>query len=112
MANRECYPASLFPLRGDLSAEAGATRVTVIGIQDVPADKPVSPTDDLKVLTYVDVDKRLEWKTGGSGETNAVLINGVGESDDFLFLINTAFTINFGSDDFLGVRVNGTRDGG
>ena len=111
MSNRETYPASLFPLRGDLRAEAGATRVTVIGIQDVPTDKPVSPTDDLKVATYIDADKRIEWKTGGS-ETNAVKINGVGESDDFLFLVNTAFTINFGSDDFLGVRINGVRDGG
>jgi hypothetical protein len=30
MANRENYPASLFPLRGDLSAEAGATNVIVL----------------------------------------------------------------------------------
>lgn len=36
MSNRESYPASLFPLRGDLSAEAGATSVTVQGLQTVP----------------------------------------------------------------------------
>ncbi len=32
MANRQVWPASLFPLRGDLLAEAGATTVTVVGI--------------------------------------------------------------------------------
>lgn len=110
--NRETFPSSLFPLRGDLSAESGATTVRVIGIQTVPIDQPVSPTDDLKVATYIDADKRIEWKTGGSGETNAVLINGVGESDDFLFLVNAVFTNNYGSDVFLGVRINGVRDGG
>ena len=111
--NRETYPASLFPLRGDLYAEAGATTVRVIGIQTVPIDQPLSPTDDLKVATYVDASRRIEWLVGGgSGEINAVEINGVGESDDFLFLINTAFTINYGSDLFLGARINGVRDGG
>lgn len=36
MANRQVFPASLFPLRGDVSAEAGATSVTVVGIQTIP----------------------------------------------------------------------------
>lgn len=36
MANRQVFPSSLFPLRGDVSAEAGATTVTVVGIQNIP----------------------------------------------------------------------------
>lgn len=36
MANRESYPASLFPLRGDISAEAGAVAVVVQGLQTIP----------------------------------------------------------------------------
>ena len=105
MSNRETYPASLFPLRGDLSAEAGATTVAVIGVQDVPADKPVSPTDDGKVATYVATDNRIEWKLGGS--VPVLEVNGAGVSSDYLLLVNTAFAINYDSDDFLGVRVNG-----
>ena len=31
--NVESYPATLYPLRGDVSAEAGATTVEVIGLQ-------------------------------------------------------------------------------
>lgn len=112
MANRETFPASLFPLRGDISAEAGAVSVIVQGIRTVPIDQPISPTDDQKVATYVDADGRIEWKTGGSGESNAVNINGVGESDDFLFLLNGVFTIDYPGDVFLGVRINGVRDGG
>ena len=38
MANRCVYPSSLFPLRGDLSAEAGATSVLVTGIQGTPVN--------------------------------------------------------------------------
>ena len=33
---RQVYPSSLFPLRGDVSAEAGATSVLVTGIQGTP----------------------------------------------------------------------------
>jgi hypothetical protein len=96
-----------------LSAEAGATTVTVIGIQDVPADKPVSPTDDGKVATYVDADGRIEWKAGGGGGSGSIVqINGAGVSSDYVILVDTAFTINYGTDDFLGVRINGTLDGG
>lgn len=44
--NRQCFPSSLFPLRGDISAEAGATTVTVIGIQKIPVvSPPVEPVD-------------------------------------------------------------------
>jgi len=40
MANRESYPASLFPMQGDLLSSAGQVKVRVVGIQN----EPVSPT--------------------------------------------------------------------
>ena len=44
--NRQVYPSSLFPLRGDISAEVGATTVTVTGIQQIPVvSPPVEPND-------------------------------------------------------------------
>ena len=78
MSNRESYPASLFPMRGDVSAEAGATTIKVIGLNGVPISM-VPP----------------------------VLINGQGISLDYVSLVNTAFVINYDSDDFLGDFVNG-----
>jgi len=38
--NRQVWPSSLFPLRGDLLAEAGATTVTVVGVQAIPITPP------------------------------------------------------------------------
>ena len=104
MANRETYPASLFPLRGDVSAEAGAISVTVVGIQNVPVDAPINPTDDGKVPTFVAVDGRIEWRVGSG---SIVAVNGVGVSSDYLILTDTAIAINYSNDVFLGVRVNG-----
>ena len=40
MSNRQVWPAGLFPLRGDISAEAGATTVTVVGVQKIPITAP------------------------------------------------------------------------
>lgn len=78
MANRETFPASLFPLRGDVSAEAGATTVTVIGLDGTPIDFAAT-----------------------------FLVNGFMTSLDFMMLCNTALVINYGSDSQLGIRVNG-----
>lgn len=47
--NRETYPSSLFPLRGDLSAESGATSVVVTGIQEQPVDPTVPLPQQLLV---------------------------------------------------------------
>lgn len=108
--NRETYPASLFPLRGDLSAEAGATTVEVIGIRTIPTDKPISPTDDGNVATYVDIDHRIEWKPpGGGGIPAAVKINGVGVSTDKQVFINA---VTDGSAPTWVFTINGTSDGG
>lgn len=109
MANRECYPAALFPLRGDLSAEAGATTVKVIGVQTTPIDKPISPTDDSKVATYVDIDHRIEWKAASAGIGAAVKINGVGVSADKQVFINA---VTDGSAPTWVFTVDGTPDGG
>lgn len=43
--NRQIFPSALFPLRGDISAEAGATSVIVQGIQGIPVvAPPIEPT--------------------------------------------------------------------
>ena len=52
MANRCVYPSSLFPLRGDLSAEAGATSVLVTGIQGIPVISPPTEPDGLDTFFY------------------------------------------------------------
>lgn len=109
MANRQIYPSSLFPLQGDLSAVAGATSVEVVGLQDIPI--AANPLTDGAVPTYVAINNDIEWKVPTTGG-DAVHINGIAVSADFLVLLNTAFTINYGSDTFLGFRINGTRDGG
>ena len=60
MSNRQTYPAdALFPLRGDLSAEAGATSVEVIGLQNIPIAP--NPRIDGYELTYVAANGDLEW---------------------------------------------------
>jgi hypothetical protein len=56
--NRQVYPSSLFPLRGDVSAEANAISVRVIGVQGIPIVAP------------------------------ALLINGIGQSFDKQIFIN------------------------
>lgn len=99
--NQETFPASLFPLRGDVSAEAGAISVRVQGIQNTPVT--ATPPTDGQTLAYVAASNLLVWSSGGA----VVRINGIGVSSDYLLLLNTAFTINYGTDDFLGVRING-----
>ena len=106
MANQETYPASLFPLRGDVSAESGAVMVKVQGIQTVPVDQPISPTDDLKVATYVAAEGRIEWKVGIAV---AVKINGVGVSTDKQVGINAVYD---GSAPTWVFTINSTPDGG
>ena len=105
--NRETYPAALFPLRGDLSAEAGATTVEVTGLQNIPLK--ANPLTDGAVPTYVSANGDIEW-LASVGDA-PVLINGL-PAGDYLIMVNTAITVNYGSDDFIGVRINGTLDGG
>lgn len=57
--NRETYPASQSPLLGDVSGPAGATQVTVVGLQGNPV-APDGPSDQ----------SNLTWdqNSGVSGE--------------------------------------------
>jgi len=105
--NQETYGGGpgLFPLRGDISAESGQVIVEVVGLQHIPIAP--NPLTDGAVPTYVAANNDIEWLAGGGGETTAVRINGVSESDDYLILCDTAFVINFDSDNFLGIRENG-----
>jgi len=104
MANRESYPASLFPLRGDVSAEAGAVSVEVIGLQN----KALGPLVDGGTPVFSASGNIINWVHSPNG---ALQINQT-NAGDYLIAINTALTINYGSDNFLGVRINGVRDGG
>lgn len=59
--NRQNYPSSLFQLQGDISATAGQTYVTVVGIQTTPVSA-VLPTDG-QVLEYITADTQAQWVT-------------------------------------------------
>jgi hypothetical protein len=50
MANRETYPSAQSPLQGDIQGPAGATLVTVIGLQTIPVS-PAVPAQQA-VLTF------------------------------------------------------------
>ncbi len=50
--NRQVFPSSLFPLRGDISAEAGAVSVIVQGIQGIPVVAPPTEPTDLNTFFY------------------------------------------------------------
>jgi len=106
MPNQETYPASLFPLRGDVSAESGNVKVKVIGLQTVP----LGPLVDKGSPVYDATNNIIQWKLLGTSAT-AIQINGIG-AGDYLISVNTALTINYRTDTFLGVRINGTLDNG
>lgn len=81
--NRQVYPGALFPLRGDISAETGATRVTVIGIQTIPVS-PIAPST-VAPQTLVAI--------GGTLYTpefldTSIQFNGVPVSDDYEISFN------------------------
>lgn len=103
MSNRENFPASLFPLRGDISAEAGDVTVRVQGVQGIPVTAAV-PTGG-KSLTYNSDLNEIDWGVGNS----ALLINGAGVSPDKRIFINGVFD---GSAPTWVVQVNGVSDGG
>lgn len=102
MANRQVFPSALFPLRGDISAEAGSVTVLVQGIQGIPVTTATPNNGD--VPTYNSTLNTLQWKHGNS----VLQVDGVGISADYLMLCGTAFVINYGTDDFLGIRLNGS----
>ncbi len=94
MANREIYPSALFPNRGDLSAEAGATTTTVVGIQTVPVT-PVLPTD-----SQILVDINGVWTPKSINAS--ITVNQVPVSDDYEIGVNLPLFGNGGP-----VSING-----
>lgn len=94
MANREIYPSALFPNRGDLSAEAGATTTTVIGIQTIPVSA-VAPTNS---QMFVDIDG--VWTAESINAS--ITVNELPLSDDYSIGVNLPLFGNGGP-----VSVNG-----
>jgi hypothetical protein len=86
MANRESYPAQLFPLRGDLSAEAGAVSVTVTGIQATPV-VATAPSDGQVLIAESGV-----WTL--QTLDSSILINGIPVSDDYDIGVNLTLGIS------------------
>ena len=103
MANRQTFPSSLFPLQGDVSAEAGSISVEVIGLQNIPIAP--NPLVNGAVPTYVAANNDIEWLVANG---SAVEINGVGVSPDKKIFINGV------TDGSLvwSISVNGVPDGG
>lgn len=81
MSNRETFPAAQSPLQGDVSGAAGATTVTVTGIQTIPVSP--TPPDDQQVLVYQAPTNRWEPRSVFGLE-----IEGHGTSPDKLIYIN------------------------
>ena len=57
--NRQVFPSSLFPLRGDISAEAGATSVIVQGLQGIPIIAP--PVEPVGLDTFFYDSYNNDW---------------------------------------------------
>ena len=60
MANRETFPAAQSPLTGDISGAAGATNVTVVGLQTIPLD-PTPPTAEEQLYFDAALGIQGEW---------------------------------------------------
>ena len=85
MANRESYPSAQSPLRGDVSGAAGATTVTVTGLQTIPV-KSGTPSDQ-QVLTYIAADG--QWEASSNSSANrSIEVNGIVLSDDYDIGVN------------------------
>jgi hypothetical protein len=85
MANRETFPASQSPLKGDVSGAAGATTVTVTGLQTIPVQAGLPANGN--VLTY-NSTLNTWYPAGGSSGNQSILINGNGYSDDYDIGVN------------------------
>lgn len=101
MSNRQTFPSSLFPLRGDVSAESGDVVVRVIGIRNIPVttDTPTAGQS----LIYDAVTNTLIWATA-----SGILINGLPSSSSKQVFING---VTDGSTLFV-IEINGVPDGG
>jgi hypothetical protein len=98
MANRETFPAAQSPLTGDISGAAGATNVTVVGLQTIPL-APTPPTDEETIVFDAQLGLQGEWTprldanisvTIGEFLTDSgeIISRGRKLSDDYDFLVN------------------------
>lgn len=95
MSNRESYPAAQSPLQGDISGPAGATTVTVTGIQTQPVN-PEIPVDkdtlrfDASIPEWVPTADGNSSVTFGELLTAGGVITSKGEtiSDDYEFAVD------------------------
>jgi|SRR5271165_2252909 len=89
--NRETYPSSQSPLKGDVSGAAGATTVTVTGLQRTPIS--VNVPSNGNVLTFVSSTKM--WTPSGNSFNNeSIQVNGVAVSDDYDVGVNLVLGIS------------------
>lgn len=95
MSNRETYPASQSPLQGDVSGPAGATLVTVTGIQNIPVEAATPVDQDEFRFSFA----RNEWEPRAPGNVSITIgtfattageitSRGVEISDDYDVLVN------------------------
>ena len=97
MANRETYPASQSPLSGDVSAPAGATTVTVTGIQTQPV-AATTPTDKDVLRFNAGVDTP-EWEPTADGNARVTIgtftqAGGVTATKGLTISDDTEFSVN------------------
>jgi hypothetical protein len=81
--NRQVYPSSLFPLRGDITAEAGATSVVVQGLQTIPISPTPPSTTVPQTLVAIGGTEYIPTDLDTS-----IQINGVPASDDYEIGVN------------------------
>ncbi len=95
MANRETFPAAQSPLTGDISGPAGATTVTVTGIQT----QLVSPAIPIDKDTFRFNAGFPRWEPTADGNASVTLgeelsaggvitKKGINISDDYDFLVD------------------------
>lgn len=85
MANRQIFPSSLFPLRGDVSAEAGATAVRVIALVGIPIAGDITTILDQQTLVFNAATGQFEFE---SPANSSIQVNGVTLSDDYEFYVS------------------------
>jgi hypothetical protein len=84
--NREIYPATLYPVTGDVQSTPGNAQVVVVGIQHIPVlDATMSGGE---VLEYNLTNNQWEPKLRG-----VILVDGLVVSDDYWISVDVASPI-------------------
>lgn len=80
--NREIFPGGVYPLQGDVQSQAGASKVTVTGIQNVPVASTPPATGQVLIAGTGG------YAPGTLPANQNVQVNGTGVSDDFEVGVN------------------------